>query len=71
MRLKARLYYALLGLNQATGFAGGYDFVLKNVGGGVLDAPLHGYFLLSHIMFRAVGDAGPYGRFLTFCSTVL
>ena len=25
MRLKARLYYALLGLNQATGFAGGYD----------------------------------------------
>jgi len=29
MRLKARLYYALLGLNQATGFAGGYD--LRNI----------------------------------------
>jgi hypothetical protein len=29
MRLKARLYYALLGLNQATGFAGGYDLWLE------------------------------------------
>ena len=27
MRLKARLYYALIGLTQATGFAGGLDYV--------------------------------------------
>ena len=27
MRLKARLYYALIGLTQATGFAGGLDFL--------------------------------------------
>ena len=26
MRLKARLYHALIGLTQATGFAGGLDF---------------------------------------------
>ena len=26
IRLKALLQYALLGLNQATGFAGGYDY---------------------------------------------
>ena len=29
MRLKARLYYALPGLNQATGFAGGYDYDVR------------------------------------------
>ena len=33
MRLKARLYYALLGLNQATGFAGGYDYEGKEENG--------------------------------------